>query len=186
MASSTFLGSTIVPLIMKKRGSTGGMMPTDSLATAAGVENMSSFSVPGMPIGVMIAIILFFLLGYLFYSCLYAAVGSTVNSDSEAQQAATPVAMLLVVSAVFIQPVALSPQSALSVVMSMIPFSAPLIMPMRMSLMTVPVWQIIGSLVATALSCLLAVWFSARIYRIGLLMYGKRPSIREILKWLKY
>ena len=134
----------------------------------------------------MLALLLFFVLGFVFYSCLYAAVGSTVNSESEAQQAATPVVMLLVISAVIIQPVGLAPQSTLSVVMSMLPFSAPIIMPMRMSLVSVPAWQVAGSLLGMVLACLAAIWFSAKIYRVGLLMYGKRPSMGELLKWLRY
>jgi ABC-2 type transport system permease protein len=94
--------------------------------------------------------------------------------------------MLLIVSAVFIQPVALAPQSTLASVMSMLPFSAPIMMPMRMSLVAVPAWQVAVSLGGMVVACFAAIWFSARIYRVGLLMYGKRPSFGELLKWLRY
>ena len=141
---------------------------------------------PTLSVGLVLIPVVFFVLGFIFYSCLYAAVGSTVNSESEAQQAATPVVMLLVLSAVFIQPVAFAPQSTASIVMSLLPVSAPIVMPMRMSLVSVPAWQLAVSITGMLLACLAAIWFSARIYRVGLLMYGKRPTLRELFKWLRY
>ncbi len=182
IGSSAWIGSTLVPMLVKKSSSAAA---TPELANASQTTDILS-SLPSFSFGFILAIVLYFILGYVFYACLYAAVGSTVNSESEAQQAATPVAMLLVLSAIFIQPVALAPQSTLSVVMSMLPFSAPIMMPMRMSITSVPPWQVAASLIGTALACVAAVWFSARIYRVGLLMYGKRPSIRELFKWLRY
>ena len=182
IGSSVWIGANVAPMLMRKAGAGGGT--GDVASGARSTEFMASL--PSFSIGYVVAILLFFVLGYIFYSCLYAAVGSTVNSESEAQQAATPVAMLLVVSAVFIQPVALAPASTLSSVMSMLPFSAPIMMPMRMSMISVPAWQVAVSLTSMTLACLAAIWFSARIYRVGLLMYGKRPTIRELLKWLKY
>ncbi len=182
IASSAFIASTILPKLVARTTAAGG--GTDVQSAARSTELLSSL--PNFSIGAIIAILLYFVLGYIFYACLYAAVGSTVNSESEAQQAATPVAMFLVVSAIFIQPVALAPQSTLSVVMSMLPFSAPIMMPMRMSIIAVPGWQVALSLLGMAAACVGAVWFSARIYRVGLLMYGKRPSLRELVKWLRY
>ncbi len=182
IGSSAWIGSTLAPMLLKRNAAASAR--TD-LATAAQTTDILS-SLPSFSIGFLLAIVLYFVLGYVFYACLYAAVGSTVNSESEAQQAATPVAMLLILSAIFIQPVALAPQSTLSVVMSMLPFSAPIMMPMRMSITSVPPWQVAASLAGTTLACVAAIWFSARIYRVGLLMYGKRPTIGELFKWLKY
>jgi ABC-2 type transport system permease protein len=182
MASSFVIGTSVVPMLVKKTAPTMGAAAADSVARS----NELFSSMPSFSAGLLVALLLFFVLGFIFYSCLYAAVGSTVNSESEAQQAATPVVMLLVLSAVFIQPVALAPQSTLAAAMSMLPFSAPIMMPMRMSLVAVPAWQVAVSLLGMVLACLAAIWFSARIYRVGLLMYGKRPSIGEIFKWLRY
>ncbi len=182
MASSVWIGGNVAPMLMKKASPGMGAAAADSLSRS----NELFSSMPSFSIGLLLALLLFFVLGFIFYSCLYAAVGSTVNSESEAQQAATPVVMLLIVSAVFIQPVALAPQSTLASVMSMLPFSAPIMMPMRMSLVAVPAWQVAVSLGGMVLACLAAIWFSARIYRVGLLMYGKRPSFGELLKWLRY
>ena len=181
IGSSAWIATTIVPMLVKRNAAASG---TGEAGAARSTELLAGL--PSFGPGFVLAIVLFFVTGYVFYSCLYAAVGSTVNSESEAQQAATPVAMLLVVSAIFIQPVALAPQSTLSVVMSMLPFSAPIMMPMRMSIVSVPPWQVAVSLIGMVLACLGAIWISARIYRVGLLMYGKRPTIRELFKWLKY
>jgi ABC-2 type transport system permease protein len=177
-----WLGSKVMPMLMAKRG---GAAMADTLARGGrGMDVMGTL--PEVSIGLMVALLVFLVLGFVFYSTLYAAVGATVNSESEAQQAATPVILLLVASAVFIQPIALAPQSTLSVVMSMLPFSAPILMPMRMSVIAVPPWQIIVSILGTLVGCAAAIWFAARIYRVGLLMYGKRPSFGEMLKWLRY
>jgi ABC-2 type transport system permease protein len=182
MASSLWIGATVVPMIVKRTASSVGTAAADSVART----NTLLSNIPSLSIGLLVALLLFFVLGFIFYSCLYAAVGSTVNSESEAQQASTPVVMLLVLSAVFIQPVALAPQSTLAAVMSMLPFSAPIMMPMRMSLTSVPAWQVAVSLIGMVVACVAAIWFSARIYRVGLLMYGKRPTIGELFKWLRY
>lgn len=182
LASSAWIGSTVAPMLVSRTAGPAGATAADSLARS---RDMLS-NMPSLSIGLLVALLLYFVLGFIFYSCLYAAVGSTVNSESEAQQAATPVVMLLVLSAVFIQPVALAPQSMLATVMSLLPFAAPIMMPMRMSLTSVPAWQLGVSLAGMVISCVAAIWISARIYRVGLLMYGKRPTVAELLKWLRY
>jgi ABC-2 type transport system permease protein len=182
VVGSIWLGTNVVPSMIRSRLPGASAAAADSLARSSDILS----SMPSLTVTSLVAPLLFFVLGFILYACLYAAVGSTVNSESEAQQAATPIVMLLVLSAVFIQPVAFAPQGTLAIVMSMLPFSAPLVMPMRMSLVPVPAWQVAVSLLATALACGAAIWFSARIYRVGLLMYGKRPSVRELFKWLRY
>jgi ABC-2 type transport system permease protein len=71
-------------------------------------------------------------------------------------------------------------------VLSWIPFSSPIVMPMRMVMMSVPWYQVAGSLLVALLGCAVAIWLAARIYRVGMLMYGKRPSIAELAKWIRY
>jgi ABC-2 type transport system permease protein len=181
IGSSAWIAANIVPMLARRTGDAAGAGVASATRSSDIMNSLPSFS-----IGFLVAVLLYFVLGYVFYACLYAAVGSTVNSESEAQQAATPVAMFLVVAAIFIQPVALAPQSTLAAVMSMLPFSAPIMMPMRMSIVSVPPWQVVISLIGMALACAGSIWFSARIYRVGLLMYGKRPSIKELVKWLRY
>lgn len=150
-----------------------------------GVSTMP-FELPQISIGLALLLLLFFILGFVFYSSLYAAVGATVNSEQEAQQAAQPMLLLLVTTAIFINPILLNPTSRLAQVMSMLPFSAPIIMPLRLALGSVPWWELIVSLIGLLAACFAATWFAARIYRVGLLMYGKRPTFGEMMKWVSY
>ena len=144
------------------------------------------FALPTIGLTAAIALLLFFILGFIFYASLFAAVGAMVNSDQDAQQAAMPVTILLIASIVFIQPILMNPQSKLATVMSLLPFSAPILMPLRMTLTSVPWYELVGSIVGVALACVAAIWLAARIYRVGLLMYGKRPSVGELVRWVRY
>ncbi len=154
-------------------GAAGGFGSADMLA-----------AVVATPWSWVIAVLLFLLLGILFYGSLYAAVGATVGSEQDARQAATPVVMLIVLTALLISPTVSNPTSQLALVTSLLPFSSPIIMPIRMALTNVPIIQVIGSLVILAASCLGAVWLAGRIYRVGLLMYGKRPTFAELRRWI--
>ncbi|MDH5235477.1 MAG: ABC transporter permease [Gemmatimonadota bacterium] len=153
--------------------------------SAMGIQGMPAISFPSIEPMVLVALVLFFLLGYTFYASLFAAVGAMVGSQEEAQQAAQPVIMLLVFSIIFVQPVMTNPTGRLAEVMSWLPFSAPIIMPMRMTATQVSGWEISAVLLGLLLACAAAIWVSARIYRIGLLMYGKRPSLKELVKWVR-
>lgn len=149
-----------------------------------GFPSMPAISFPTIEPMVLVALLLFFVLGYTFYASLFAAVGAMVGSQEEAQQAAQPVIMLLVFSIIFVQPVMTNPTGRLAEVMSWLPFSSPIIMPMRMTATQVSGLEISAVLLGLVLACFVSVWVSARIYRVGLLMYGKRPSIRELAKWV--
>jgi ABC-2 type transport system permease protein len=133
-----------------------------------------------------VALLAFFVLGFIFYSSLFAAVGAMVNSQEDVQQAAMPVMLLLVSSVVFMGPIMTNPGSAIARTMSLVPFSAPILMPLRMTLVPVPWYEILGSVAGVTSACGVAIWMSARIYRVGLLMYGKRPSMAELARWIKY
>jgi ABC-2 type transport system permease protein len=144
------------------------------------------FQFPEMSIGQLAVLVMFFMLGYTFYAALFAAIGATVNTEQEAQQAQLPVVMLLVLSIMFLQPVLNSPDGKLANTLTWLPFSSPIVMPLRMSAVTVPMWEITASLFALVAGCYIAVWVAARIYRTGLLMYGKRPSMSEVMRWVRY
>lgn len=154
-------------------GAAGGFGSTEMLA-----------AVVATPWSWVIAVLLFLLLGILFYGALYAAVGATVGSEQDARQAATPVVMLIVLTALLISPTVTNPTSQLAVVVSFVPFSSAIIMPIRMAMTNVPLIQVAGSLIILAASCLGAIWLAGRIYRIGLLMYGKRPTLSELRRWI--
>ncbi len=129
-------------------------------------------------------LLLFFLLGYLFYAALFAMVGATVTNEQDAQQAQIPIVMLLVSSIFFLGPILASPESGLGYTMGWLPFSAPIIMPLRMSVTPLSNFDIAAALLILACSCYIAIWAAARVYRVGLLMYGKRPTLREAARWL--
>ncbi|HEX7939084.1 MAG TPA: ABC transporter permease, partial [Gemmatimonadaceae bacterium] len=132
-----------------------------------------------------VALFLFFVLGFVFYASLFAAVGSMVSNQEDIQGAATPVMLMLVSSIIFMQSVLLNPSSTLARVMSLLPFSAPIMMPLRMALVAVPWFEIVGGIASVVVGCVAAIWLSARIYRVGLLMYGKRPSFKELGRWIR-
>jgi ABC-2 type transport system permease protein len=144
------------------------------------------FQLPEISVGLAVLLLLFFLLGFTFYASLYAAVGSSINTEQEAQQAVLPLLIMLVATAVFINPILMNPTSRTALVMSLLPFSAPIIMPLRLAIGSVPWLEIAASLIGLAISCVGAVWIAARIYRVGLLMYGKRPTMKEMARWISY
>jgi ABC-2 type transport system permease protein len=166
----------------------GYLFPGVSSAAAAanGGLNSGAFidAAIALPWSWVVAVLLFFVLGFLFYGALYAAVGATVGSEQDARQAAQPVVLLLVLTAVFISPILQNPGSKLARTMSLLPFSSPIIMPLRMATVDVPPLEVAASIVILALGCAGAIWLAARIYRVGLLMYGKRPSLVELRRWI--
>jgi ABC-2 type transport system permease protein len=144
------------------------------------------FSLPDISLTAGIVFLLFFLLGFIFYSSLYAAVGSMVNSESEARQAAAPLLVMIVSTGVFIQPVLLNPTGTTARVLSLVPISSPIIMPIRMAVIAVPTLDLVMSLGFLAIGCAIALWLASRIYRVGMLMYGKRPTMKEMARWVAY
>jgi ABC-2 type transport system permease protein len=145
-----------------------------------------NFTLPDITLVAGVLFLLFFLLGFIFYSSLYAAVGSSVNSESEARQAATPLLVMIVSTGVFIQPVLLNPTGTTAKVLSLVPISSPIIMPIRMAVTGVPPLELAASLGFLAIGCVIALWLASRIYRVGLLMYGKRPTMKEMARWVSY
>jgi len=143
------------------------------------------FSLPHMPPIFALYFALFFLLGYFIYSTIYALVGSMVTTAQEGGQMAMPVVLLLVIGFYLAFPVIRSPNSSFAFWVSMVPFFAPITMLVRIVTETPPVWQIALSLAIGFGTVTLLIWFASRIYRIGMLMYGKRATIPEVLRWLR-
>jgi ABC-2 type transport system permease protein len=132
------------------------------------------------------AFALFFLLGYLLFSSIYAAIGAVITSEQEGQQLQFIIVLPLIISVFMMGPVMRAPDAPIAVWSSMVPFFSPVLMYLRIAVQPPPVWQIalsLALLVATIAGILI---LCARIYRIGILMYGKRATLPEIVKWLKY
>ena len=130
--------------------------------------------------------IFYFLGGYLLYGALFAAIGSAVDSETDTQQFMMPVTLPLVFSFIVSFSVVINdPNGALAAWLSMIPISSPIVMMSRIPF-DPPTWQIIVSMISLVVTILLVIWLAGRIYRTGILMYGKKPSYKEIAKWLFY
>jgi ABC-2 type transport system permease protein len=127
----------------------------------------------------------YFVLGYVQYAALFALVGSIASSEQEAQQAQTPVLMLLVSSVALLQTALQDPGGNVTTALSLIPFSAPIMMPLRLGLTEVPSRQLLASIGLLAVSTVVCMLVAGRVYRTGLLMYGKRPTLSEIIRWLR-
>jgi ABC-2 type transport system permease protein len=148
-------------------------------------RGMKMTSIPSIPLAHYIYFALFFLLGYFIYATIYALVGSMVTTTQEGGQLAMPIILILVVSFYLFLPVSRSPDSSFSFWVSMIPFSAPVAMLVRIVTQTPPFWQIALSLIIGFGTVVLIMWIASRIYRVGMLMYGKRASIPEALRWAR-
>lgn len=143
-------------------------------------------NLPEVSIWVWLAFVVYFLFGYLIYSAMFAAVGSAVDNEQDAQQLQLPVTLPVIIPILLIGKIITDPESSISVISSMIPLFSPILMMVRIVISDVPFWQWGGSIVLMALTFLGLVWVSARIYRVGILMYGKKPSFAELYKWIRY
>jgi ABC-2 type transport system permease protein len=151
---------------------------------------LTSVAGAGMHVSIGVAQIVFFfvyfILGFLLYASIAASLGAMVNSEQELQQLNMILVLPLVACMFVLGAVITNPSGTLATVVSLIPFCTPLIMYLRISIAMPPIWQIALSLVLMALAIYAAIWIASRIYRVGILMYGKRPNLPEILRWLKY
>jgi len=152
---------------------------------ALGASDAGSL-LPALPLSQILVIIAFFILGFLFYSSLYAAVGAMVASEQESQQAQMPVTMLLVIGMVSMTAITGDPRGTAAAVMTQVPAWSPMLMPLRYVLGGASAGEVAMSLAILALSIVVFARLAAKIYRVGILMYGKRPSLRELVRWLRY
>ena len=134
---------------------------------------------------IFISFIIYFLGGYLMYSSLFAAIGSAVDAEADTQQFILPITVPLILSFLLIQPVMDNPDGPLAFWMSIIPFTSPVIMMVRLPF-GVGYLDLIISITVLICSFILSTWFAGKIYRTGILMYGKKPSYKEIWKWISY
>ena len=160
--------------------------------TSGGMANQLIGAMQTMFGSVNVPLILFcfgfyFLAGFFFYASLYGAIGSAVNEDMrEAQSLSFPITMLVIISIALMTPAIANPTSPIAVWASIIPISSPIVMMARIPFgvpNTVPWWQLGLSMALLVLSFIVTVWFAGKIYRTGILMYGKKPSWKEMLKW---
>lgn len=170
-------------LIYNVTKTTGSGAGSASLMVGKIQEVFTSVNIP-----LTISLFIFYLLGgFFFYSSLYAAIGSAINEDMrEAQSLSFPITMLVIFSIALMTPAIANPSSPVAVWASIVPFSSPIVMMARIPFgvpNTVPVWQLALSMALLIAGFMCTTWFAARIYRTGILMYGKKPSWKEMIKW---
>ena len=153
-----------------------------ALPGAAAVIGMGE-GLPHIPVATIGAFVLFFLLGYFLYSSLYAALSAPFNTEQEAQQFVMIPGIILILTSTTWFFAFNQPNGMLATVLSFFPFTAPLMMFMRISVQTPPLWQIATSVALLVATIVAVAWFAGRIYRVGILMYGKKPTLPEIFRW---
>jgi len=137
-------------------------------------------------LNILIAFLLYFLGGYLLYASLFAAIGAAVDNQTDAQQFVMPLTIILILALYAgMLTVPEDPNGTVSILLSHIPFTSPVVMLMRIPY-GVPIYEQIISIIILYLTFTLCIWVAAKIYRVGILMYGKKPSYKELIKWLKY
>jgi len=145
--------------------------------------DLISQALPGM--GLWVLFVAVFLGGYFLYSALYAAVGAMCSTEEEAQQAHLPVILLLIFPIMFLMPIIENPNSPMAVGASMVPFFSPILLYARAASGAVPLWQILVALTLLFGSVWVVAWVAGRIYRVGILMQGKRPTLPELWRWVR-
>ena len=186
--SAMFIISSVFGVQM---GSGSGMQTQDALKTvqsAIGSDiQMYIKELWNLPIAtILISFIIYFIGGYFLYSSFYASIGAAVDNETDSQQFLLPIIMPLILG-VYIGffTVMNDPHGTIATVFSMIPLTSPIVMMMRIPF-GVPLWQIVISVLLLFATFFFVVWFASKIYRIGILMYGKKPTWKELYRWLKY
>lgn len=164
--------------------------PADlELPSGASQEAMleaSGITLPTLPLSLMVWFVLFFVGGYLLYSSLFAAAGAAVEQQQDAQSLVFPITLPLLIPIMFAMFIVESPGSALAVGLSLVPFFSPILMPVRIAAGAAPLWQVLLAFALLAGTFLVMIWLSARVYRIGILMYGKKASFGELWRWVQH
>lgn len=157
-----------------------------SLPAIAGLLSSGDMGMPHIPPSLLGYFMLFFLLGYFLYASVYTMIAAPFNTDQEAQQLAM-IPMIMIIGGIAVYPgVMNNPSGGMALFFSLFPFTASLIMFLRTAVSEPPAWQILLSVVIMLGTTAGLAWFAGRIYRVGILMYGKKPTIPEIIRWARY
>ncbi|MBP5496244.1 MAG: ABC transporter permease [Bacteroidales bacterium] len=184
VAPSLFQGDAVEEVAAMSTG--GEMMPEGTDLTVAPdnifemIQNYFSVSFGT----IILSFIFFFVVGYLIYSTLYAATGSVVDSESDSQQYTMPITIPLILAIVFVPSISTNPDGPLAFWLSMIPLTSPIAMMVRLP-SGVHAWELLLSMGLALAFLVFCIWFASKVYRIGILTYGKKPSWKTIFKWLR-
>lgn len=164
------------------------LLTRPEVVTAFGVDPavVEGISLPEVPLATIAVMLAYFVLGYFLYAALFAAVAATSSSEAEARQAQAPVTMLFAIPAMLSLVSMMSePDGVLFVTLTLVPLTSPIAMPGRWVVSDVPLVHLLGSLALLIVALGGIIWLAGRVYRVGILMYGKRPGLRELVKWVR-
>lgn len=171
--------------------STGTVMSEQIVETAANTDSQETLTQMFDIIhsinfkAILWCFLFYFIGGYFLYSAMFAAIGAAVDNETDTQQFATPISLLLVIPMICSTVIANAPDSSISIWLSMIPFTSPVAMMLRIPF-GVPIWQVVISVALLFATFVIFTWLAGKVYRTGILMYGKKVSWKEIFKWIKY
>jgi len=186
-AMSAFVLPAVLPASMSadvaalQAGSSQAAMSTDIEL----VQVVSMLGNVGYIVQLFGLLLLFLIGGFLLYAAIYAAIGSAVDNIQDASQLQSVIVFPIVIGIVLAMQAATDPASTLALWTSMIPFTSPMVMMARIPF-GIPTWEIVVSLIILFASFFAIVWFAAKIYRVGIFMYGKKPTLRELIRWIQY
>lgn len=174
------IGMSIAPFLMES----SSLIQSEINTANSTINSLEVFN--NLPIYTLVlGFIFYFIAGYFLYGSLFASVGAAVDQETDSQQFMLPLTLPLILSFIMIQPIIDNPHGDLAYWFSMIPFTSPIIMMVRIPF-GVPIFELILSMTILIIGILSSIWLSSKIYRVGILMYGKKPSYKEIWKWIKY
>lgn len=169
---------------------TNGTIEAPNISAAGVMEGAAKnetleflYSIPW--VDVVISFIIFFIGGYLLYASLFAAIGAMVDSETDTQQFMMPVTIPLVFGYIVSVMMINNPEGNIGTIFSVVPFTSPIVMMVKTAI-GVSIWLKLLSIVVLGITFFFFIWLAGRIYRVGILMYGKKPTYREIYKWIKY
>lgn len=148
-------------------------------------EQTQGLSIPGVDLSLILGFLFYFIMGYFTYATFFAGVGAAVDNEQDAAQLQLPITLPIILAIMITPQIMNNPDSTLAVVLSIVPLTSPLIMIVRIAATNVPIIEIIASVVALVGFFFVAIWISAKIYRIGILMTGKKPKFSDLLKWIR-
>jgi len=161
------------------------LMAAVSAPGAVAAMGISGMELPTIPAQLLLFFVVYFVLGFLLYGTLYAGIGAAFDTEQEAQNFQGLITMFLVVPLVLMMQILNQPDGTLSVVLSLIPFFTPMLMFLRITLTPVPAIQLVASVVLMVGAILACTWVVAKIYRVGILMHGSKPKLKDLIRWVK-
>jgi len=173
------------PLIFGDPESVKGMTEMAQAQGGNMMDQTQGLSIPGVDFTLVLGFLFYFIMGYFTYATFFAGVGAAVDNEQDAAQLQLPVTLPIILAIMITPQIMNNPDSTLAVVLSIVPLTSPLIMIVRIAATNVPIIEIIASAAALIGFFFVAVWVSAKIYRIGILMTGKKPKFSDLVKWIK-